>query len=163
MILKELLALHEGSYIVKNKDGKEKRFKDSASIAASEWTNSSSPTKKPKAIKYSQDWWDDRNDEVLPNSPIDKYDLDDKLADIFKNAIKFDHKNIDHWTSSGRLKKEIDGVQCLGTVVRVMYSFGADDDMGLDVKGDERLEDSVAFSVFRSPKNPSKFIFGEYT
>ena len=68
----KLQQLLEGMWIVKNRDGKEKRFKDDNSPEARAWAASSSPVKKRKAAKYSDDWWHDNLDHDGP-PPWDKF------------------------------------------------------------------------------------------
>lgn len=64
MKIAELLT--EGTWIIKNKDGKEKRFRDANSAEAKAWKDSSTPTRKPRepSARDQERRWDaeDRRD-----------------------------------------------------------------------------------------------------
>ena len=153
-LLSELLNLNEGMWVIKNKDGKEKRFKDDKSQAAIDWKNSSTP-KKPrpeKAKKYSYEWWDDQDG----TKPWDKIEYVDDLYRWIKGGIGV-IREPDDWTFGGRYEKEVDGVPVAGRKIRLMYMITKDDDLG--VEDGEEVEHSETIGIVRDVKNPEKFVF----
>lgn len=62
----KIQELFEGSFVVKNKDGKEKRFKDADSVEAKAFKVSS--TKKASPEKYSKQWWIAQEEKAMDNN-----------------------------------------------------------------------------------------------
>jgi hypothetical protein len=159
----------KGSWVIKNKDGVEKRFKDDESPEAKAWKNSNS-AKRPSPVpkeKFSKEWWQYQEDndktfeKIMPWTKIDKYDLDSaSLKDAFESA-GWKEKNVDDWSVIGRgTEINIKGVPCAAVEIRVVYVFTKDDDMGIE--GDEPVSDSGTFFAARSPKDPKKYIFARH-
>lgn len=149
------VKLKEGLWVVKNKDGKEKRFKDANSAEARAWKQSESPKKAPKAAKYSQEWWDDQDVDVYPDTKI-THDDDGQVERLVKTEM---HKMApDDWTFAGHYTKKVDGVVVAGRIVRAGWMFARGDDLGLD----HDTEHYENFGIVRDVKNPKKFIFDGY-
>lgn len=153
MLLKELLSIHEGAFVVKNRDGKEKRFKDANSDEARAWQQSESPK---KAVKYNQEWWNNQDVDVHPLTKI-THDDDGQVARILKD----EGPEADDWTFAGHYTKKVDGVMVAGRIVRVGWIFTKDDDMG-HAEGDDSVEHYQNFGIVRDVKNPKKFVFDGY-
>lgn len=154
MKIKELL--YEGMFVVKNKDGKEKRFKDANSAEALAWKQSESPKKAPKAVKYSQGWWNDQDVDVYPNDKI-TFDDDGQVDQIVDKEMG--KRKPEDWTFGRHYSKNVNGIAVAGRVVRVGWMITKDDDLGT---GDEPVEHYENFGVVRDVKNPSKFVFDGY-
>lgn len=155
MKIEELL--HEGMWVIKNKDGKEKRFKDDKSSAALAWKDSSSPKRpsKKKAEKYTYDWWMDSDADVLP---WDKIEDVDNLYKYIKGGTGV-IREPDDWTFGGSYRDEVDGVPVAGRKIRLMYLITKDDDLGIDDNDGEGVEHSETIGIVRDVKNPKKFVF----
>lgn len=159
-------SLNEGMYVIKNKDGKEKRFKNHESPEAQAWKASSSPKKTTvKLAVYSDAYWakkeDDAHDKddydyVTPWKPIkNDYAATDKINAVVED--QFNTEKID-WTlgKGGEMKRE--GTTCATIVVRVMYEYGPEDDMGVD----EPVQDAQNILVARNPKKPTQLDFVQF-
>lgn len=157
MKIAELLT--EGMYIVKSKDGVEKRFKDADSAEAKAWKESTA--KKTKVAVYSQKYWEGKDDgeRIVPWTKITV----DEIADQF-DAIASDQGfgRIDDWTKQKNGETKVEGVDVATVGVRMAFSFGKEDDMGLDVEGDERISDSQYIQLRRDVKDPRKLVFAGY-
>lgn len=150
MKISELLT--EGKWVIKNKDGKEKRFKDDKSEAAIAWKNSSNPVKAKKPAKYSEEWWRDQDADTMPWDKINDLDgIDGIIKDHF-GSIQTDMDMM------GPYRTEVNGVPVAGRKVRVMFRITPDDDMGVD----EPTEDAQWIKVRRDVKNPEKLVFDGY-
>ena len=169
MLLQELLSLLEGGYVLYNRSGQRKTFKDTGSPAARAFQSSES-TAKPATVpspKFSQEWWDKRQysgkySGPFPDTRFGENEFDyEKLKFPFSQA-GFQEDNVDDWSVTKHVFTEIDGVRCAGVIIRVAYSFGAEDDMGLDLKDGKRLEDIQSLSAYRSPTAPATLVFGKY-
>ena len=162
------------AWVIKNKDGKEKRFKDANSPDAVAWKNSSSPKKAPKAKleKYSDAWWDEKNwtgdyDGVMPDKKITDLDLSyGVLAKILKDESS-NELNDFHVTSSGTMK--VGNTTVATARVRVTYEFDMKD-MGYDDETisksgnqDGRGLESIYVKVRRDHQKPEKIIFAGYS
>lgn len=174
-LLRELLALVEGVYVVKSKDGVERRFKKADSPDALKWKETVAKKPTVPKEKYTQAWWDFQweksldkkglyavDERVYPWSDIDKYELD---SEILKPAFKeagWDLKNIDDWSASSAQDVTIDGVTCSCIKIRVTFFYTKDDDLGLDIEDGETVSDSQYILVARDPKNPTKLVFHNY-
>lgn len=157
MILKELFALAEGVFIVKNKDGKEKRFKDANSDEALAWKESSSKkatVKKATVAKFSQEWWDARDSGTFPDDKID-FDADGQVVSLIGKAT---HREPDDWSFGKHYTKIVDGVRVAGRVVRAGWMITKDDDLGVQ----DEVENYENFGIVRDVKNPEKFVFDGY-
>lgn len=148
--------LFEGTWVIKNKDGKEKRFKDDTSPEAKAWASSSSPV-KTKVAAYSQKYWDRKKDEsesysdVFPSTKIDPQSKD------IEGMPGFSH-NVDDLHVQKRSTAEFNGVMCATADIRVVMAFDKDDDMGLD----EPTSDAVYIRVRRDEKKPKTLVFVKY-
>ncbi len=158
--LGEATAGKGGMWIIKNKDGKERRFKDDESPEAIAWKNSSSPKKAPKVALYSKEYWEAKEDagaDLLPWTKIrDDYAATDKIEQIVKDQfgdITYD------WTIGKMSEKLRDGVPCATADIRVMYEIKPEDDLGVD----EPTSDAQGIIVGRNPKNPKKIDFLGFT
>lgn len=153
-------SLSEGMWVIKNKDGAEKRFKDKDSQAAKDWKESSTKKKAADFPKYSAEWWRAARDKdilrLVPWTPIEtghrRGDLD---YDDVKKAVRetfgrvvFDFTDSAH--KQGKIEK--DGVQCATLTVPVRVQHKID--------GSE-VEEQHKFMFVRDPKNPSKFTYGQ--
>ncbi len=165
MKIQELLT--EGAFVIKSKDGVEKRFKKEGPESEA-W--SKTIAKKPKTVKaekFSTAWWEQKEDAgdvdmILPWTKIDKYNLSSNdLEAAFENA-GIPAKNVDHWTTYGPTFKVIDGVKCASINLNVIAAYTKDDDLGLDFTDRDVVSDSHPVVVARSPKDPKNLIFIGY-
>lgn len=151
----------KGVWVIKNKDGVERRFKDDESAAAIAWKNSSSPSKVKVAV-HSQAYWEKKEEAgavLLPWSRITIEELADQFDHLSSEA---GFGRVDDWTIGRHYEVSVSGVDTAHVAVRVAYSFGKEDDMGLDVEGDERISDSQQIIVRRDVTRPSKLVFAGY-
>lgn len=162
----KISELFEGMFVVKNKDGKEKRFKDKTSPEAKEFALSSSPKKTTvKVPVYGQLYWQqkeaDANFEgLLPWSRIQSDEVSAQFASI---AEQHGLGRIDDFTLGSRGYVEAENIkQVASVVVRMSFSFGKEDDLGLDIEGDERVSDSQNIKLRRDTKFPKKLVFAGY-
>lgn len=161
MKIKELL--NEGSFIIKNKDGKEKRFKDAKSQEAADWKNSSSPVKKP-IEKYTQEWWERKEDAVgrytdvlYPWTTIEDREIDDDLVrKLLKGSFTISAENVTDWHTGRASTKKREGVDCAAIEVNVFLHFTKEDDIGLDDEDEDGVEETDSITIARDPKNPKK-------
>jgi hypothetical protein len=151
----------KGMWVIKNKDGKERRFKDDESPAAKAWKDSSSPKKPEKVPQYSDAYWERKEEQdpdiVLPWSPIRG---DDAAYDQIDAIVKdeFNMKTVD-WTFSGKNgEQKRDGTSCAVQAVRVSYEVTPEDDLGVE----HITSDSQTIYIARNPKKPSKIEFLKY-
>ena len=164
---KSFLSLREGMYVVKSKDGVEKRFKDADSDEAKAWKEQTAKKATVKFEKYSQPYWDREyeksefdEERVWPWDIVTRYDLEgDDLAAAFE-ASGHNIEHVDSWDYVRKGHKIVNGVDCAGAVVRMTYFYTKDDDIGID--GDEPVSDSQNILVVRNPKDPKKLIFGGF-
>lgn len=154
--------LKEGMYVVKNKDGVEKRFKDHDSPEAKAWKASEKKKPAAKHEKFSQGYWEKMEDDgdsdfIAPWTKITNDNIDS--AEV-ERAIKHeDAGKHEDWTIGKTGSKKIDGVTCATVTLRVLFSYSKDDDLGT---GDEEVQDSQTMTFARSPKNPKKYVFAGY-
>lgn len=159
-------GLNEGRYVIKNQDGKEKRFKDHTSPEAVAWKASSSPKKSTvKLAVYSDAYWakkeDDAHDKddydfVTPWKPIkNDYAATDKINSVVEGQFNTD--KID-WTLGRASEIKREGTTCAAIVVRVMYEYGPEDDMGVD----EPVQDAQNILIARNPKKPTQIDFVQF-
>ena len=150
-------AVNEGwKVIVRNKDGKEKRFPSGQenSPEALAWKNSSSKKSLPA---YSDAYWEKKKLESAdpsfktPWTPIDLSD-DDSIDKIVRD--QFDMNNVE-WAKMKKGETKRDGTRCATRVIRVTYEIGLEDDMGVD----DRVQETQHIIVARNPKNPKKIDF----
>lgn len=155
----------KGMWVIKNKDGVEKRFKDDESPEAKAWKESSkkrAPAEKgekaEKAEKYSQEWWHYKefaDVTPLPWTRLRDADISDEIDKIVKD--QFGNITTDYtFGKMSELKR--DGVDCAAMVVRVMYEVTPEDDLGVE----ETVQDSQSILVARNPKNPKKIDFVKF-
>lgn len=161
------------AWVIKNKDGKEKRFKNADSPEALAWKNSSSPKKEKKTLeKYSDAWWDEKNwtgdyTGVMPDKKITDLDLSaGKLAAALKDEMTSEINDY-HVMSGGTMK--IGNTTVATARVRVTYEFDMKD-MGYDDETiansgneDGRGLESVYVKVRRDPKKPENIVFAGYS
>ena len=161
------------AWVIKNKDGKEKRFKNANSPEALTWKNSSSPKKEKKTLeKYSDAWWDEKNwtgdyEGVMPDKKITDLDLSaGKLAAALKGEMTSEINDY-HVMSGGTMK--IGNTTVATARVRVTYEFDMKD-MGYDDETiansgneDGRGLESVYVKVRRDPKKPENIVFVGYS
>lgn len=155
-----------GVFIVKSKDGVEKRFRgvgpqNNLPPAAHEWKESyAKKPAKEKHEKFSQGWWEAKEeadeDAVMPWTKIKGHDLTD--ADLKRAFQDAGADNVDDWHIDSQGEKKIDGVFCATVKLRLHVTYTKDDDMG----SDEDISDAVYITVNRDPKNPKKFVFHSY-
>jgi hypothetical protein len=158
MKIKELLS--EGMWVVKNKDGKERRFKDSNSPDARAWAASFS--KKPEKMeKYSDAWWNDQHWYGKLTGPMPDSKIVAGPEGIMSEDIeKMDEVGIDAVedftiTRNGRMM--VGKTTCATADIRVLVSYDAKE-MGVE-HDQERIEESVYIRVRRNEEDPRKFVF----
>lgn len=159
------MKLHEltEAWVVKNKDGKEKRFKDQNSQEAKDWKKASSK-KSVKTAVYSQKYWEAKENDLkyeglLPWSKITENELSEQFEGIaFANGLG----RVDDYRIVKRGEEKVDGVDTATAVISMVFSFGKEDDIGLAVKGDERVSDKQVVQLRRDAKTPKKLIFAGY-
>jgi len=155
----------EGMFVVKNKDGKEKRFKDDNSAEAKAWKQSSTKKSSVKLAAYSQAYWEYKEQNatssiVLPWDKIDPTEIGDQFDRI---SAEQGFGRMDDFTVLGQSFGEVDGVKVRKVKVRMVFSFGKEDDLGLDVKNDERISDVQTITLRRDTINPKKLVFAGYS
>lgn len=152
----KVFQLLEGMWVIKNKDGAEKRFKDKDSQAAKDWKESNSKKKAADFPKYSTEWWEQSKASVVPWDPIRMGTSRGDLShDMVKKAVRdtfgrviFDFTDNTHKTG----RTIVDGVRCATITVPVMVQHKMDG---------EEVEEMHKFTFIRDPKNPSKFKSGQ--
>lgn len=162
MKIKELLS--EGMYVVKSKDGVEKRFKDANSPEAKAWKESTRKKPSVKFPKYGKTYWERKEDdpEYEGKLPWSKITIDDLVGvhDMIKDQVGMD---ADDWSITSRAEKDVDGVPTAFAVLRV---FGLYDkrDMGLSIEDGEpeTVEEVVNIRVHRDTKQPEKLVFAGF-
>jgi hypothetical protein len=147
----------EGAFVIKNQDGKEKRFKDTKSDEAKAWASSATP-KKRSAEKYTQEWWKAKelrdHDALVPWSPITESDVYPQLEKFVKSnwgATQYDLSSM----MGAPSQKLVDGVKCTTRYIRVMVIHFVDHHLGLE----SDTEESYRIEVSRDPRNPKKLNF----
>lgn len=157
----KLHQILEGSYVIKNKDGKERRFKDDRDPAAVAWASSSSA--KKSAEKYTAAWWDEKawkdslsaTSTIYPWSKIKDDEITAQSGSIFDRA---GFVNVDDWNIVRHGTEGVDGIGTAAATIRVSYSLGPEDDMGVT----DRVSDSGYIRVRRDTKNPKVLVFVGY-
>lgn len=146
----KFIQLYEGAYVIKNKDGKEKRFKDSNSSEAKAWKDSSTLKRSPlpKAERFSADWWIDKEGD----RPWDRIEDGEDVNKILKKEMG---KEPGDWTFGRHYMKMVDGVNVAGRIVKATFVYGPNDDMGVE----QEVENTENYGVIRDVKNPKKLIF----
>ena len=157
--------MNEGMYVVKSKDGIEKRFKDADSVDAKAWKEKTAKKTNVKLAVYSDAYWEkkeldadgaDNRDFTTPWTKIgEQGDDSDQIERIVKDhhgAGKTD------WTFGKSNEMKRDGTSCATRVVRIMFEYGPDDDMGVD----EPTSDTQSIVVARNPKKPNQLDFINY-
>ena len=160
-------SIAEGAFVIKSKDGVQKRFKNADSPEAIEWKNKVARPPKVKAERFTDEWWHKSASIVIPRSRIGQYDLfhgglEKQLKDHFVSSAINDFYIVDRGFTNR------DGTTCATAIVRVVYEFDMKD-MGYDDKtiaqsGNENglgLE-SVTIKVARNRENPKKIDFLAY-
>jgi hypothetical protein len=169
MKIQELLS--EGMYVVKSKDGVEKRFKKSDSPEAKDWA--ASTQKKATLAKYSQAWWKDKEDKakwkwndadaVYPWTEIDDDELNSSM--VSKATFSGDQK-INDYHIQKEYSTTVDGVKCatvdvFAQVVHNVHDLGYDDETikGMDLDNEDGdVMDGETVTFHRDPKNPKKLV-----
>lgn len=156
----------KGMWVIKNKDGVEKRFKDDESPEAVAWKQSSSAKKSSvKLDVYSDAYWAKKEDAardkddydfVTPWKPIKgDFAATDKINAVVEEQFNTD--KID-WTLGRESEIKREGTTCAAIVVRVMYEYGPEDDMGVK----EPVQDAQNILIARNPKKPAQLDFVRY-
>lgn len=152
-------SIQEGMYVVKNKDGVEKRFKDTDSDEAKAWKDSSSKKSTPKVVAYTDKYWEVKEGRPGVVMPWKSLKYDEAATDAIQRLVElqFGTRNVD-WTfgRASELTKEF--TTCAAIEVRVTFEYGPDDDMGVD----EPTSDSQTILVARNRENPKKIDFIKY-
>jgi hypothetical protein len=161
----------KGHWVIKNKDGVEKRFKDDESPAAKAWKDSAAKKRAPavKAEKYSQEWWEAKEDkaerygDVL--TPWSRIELGVGGGDLSNDEVEAVGKDqgfgtIDDFHKLGTGETKVDGVHCATIRIRVVAVYTKEDDLGIE--GDEPVSDSYNVMLRRDTQNPKKFVFMRY-
>lgn len=185
MKIQELLT--EGAFVIKSKDGVEKRFK-SEGPESKAWANSTvkKPTDKTvKFEKYGKAYWEKEDEKawgrhddnfVLPWDPIYENDLNNlSLAKAFDDA---GFNEINDFTTIGKsfhtADKDHHDMPVSAQKIRVQVvhdlkaDFGYDDETIAKTTGrtgadqDGKVLDSQGIVIKRDTKNPKKFVFSTY-
>lgn len=163
-LLSELNNLIPEAWVIKNQDGRERRFKDKDSADALAWKNSSSP-KKEKVVAYTDEWWDTRVDRgfdgVTPDDRIDTYDSSDEIGALFKQTAG--NWDINDLHVIARIPVKVDGTTCATATIRVSYEYDLKelgmpaDDESITMHGNDGVGlESTTITVRRDRQNPSK-------
>lgn len=154
--------MNEGMFVVKSKDGVEKRFKDTDSAEAKAWKEQTAKKTNVKLAVYSDAYWEKKEDDsddrdfMTPWTKIGERGDD---SDQIERLVKDQHgAGQTDWTLGkvGEMKRE--GTSCATRVVRIMFEYGPDDDMGVD----EPTSDTQSILVARNPKKPKQLDFVNY-
>jgi hypothetical protein len=149
----KLTNLLEGAFVVKSKDGVEKRFKKHDSPDALAWKETTA--KKVKAVAYSQEWWEDKEyddeDTIVPWTKIQTDEVSALVEKEVKEAFGSTEYDISSVGKAGETK--VNGVDCATLIIRVMVMHDKDSDLG----NDEDVEETHKFKVTRDYKKPTKF------
>ena len=184
-LISELLNLSEGAYVIKNMSGVEKRFKNRNSDAALAWARTISKKKKTTAAKFTQTWWEDK-DDGMRMVPWERIDEDEIGIAFLSKSMHTDEKSINYWSITGRgekklqndtLRKMIDTSTETGkallaklqsredlpivatATVRVAMIYTKEDDLGHE----DDVEEGQSIKIMRDPENPIKLVFSGYT
>lgn len=155
----KITELFEGMYVVKSKDGVEKRFKDADSAEAKAWKEKTAKNIKPAV--YSDAYWEKKEEEsddydfVTPWKKIGNLNSD---SDQIERLVRDQYVGKTDWTLGRADEMKRDGTSCATRVVRVMFEYGPDDDMGVD----EPVSDVQSILVARDPKKPKQIDFVKY-
>ena len=158
-------GLNEGMYVVKSKDGVEKRFKDADSIDAKAWKEKTAKKASVKLAAYSDAYWKKKElDADGANSsdfttPWKKIGEQGDDTDQIEKLVKDQHGGgKTDWTFGKSDEMKRDGTSCATRIVRIMFEYGPDDDMGVD----EPTSDTQSIVVARNPKKPNQLDFIKY-
>lgn len=154
--------LNEGMFVVKSKDGVEKRFKNADSAEAKAWKDSTSKKSTPKVAAYSDMYWEKKKDASNDRGFVTPWSIingDTNAYDEIQRIVESQHgSGQTDWTivREGGMKR--DGTSCATAEVRVQFEYGPDDDMGVD----EPTSDTQAILVARNPQKPKQIDFIKY-
>jgi len=151
-------SVNEGMYVVKSKDGVEKRFRDADSAEAKAWKEKTA--KNIKLAVYSNAYWEKKEEDS------DDYDfvtpwkkIGDAEVDAIEAIVRDQHgAGQTDWTFGKAGEMDREGTSCATRVIRVQFEYGPDDDMGVD----EPVSDTQAILVGRNPKKPKQIDFIKY-
>ena len=162
MKLQDLFEGPKGVWVLKNKDGKEKRFKDKNSKEAQEWMNSTTPKKPSTARAYTDQYWEDKEWKANDHSFVTPWK---KIGDSHSDSVEIERIVKDHfgkiktdWTFEKAGETQVDGTSCATRVVRVMFEVTPEDDMGVD----DTVQDAQTIIVVRDRQKPTKIKFLRY-
>ena len=178
MLLPELLNLISEAWVIKNKDGREKRFKDKDSAEAKAWKASSNPPPKKKFALYTDEWWTAQMDKamakhgwnryadhfgMMPDDPIDTHDSYEELLAIFKRSNGDWDINDLHTIKHHQVV--VDGTTCAAVTLQITYEYDLrdlgipDDDESFVAHGNDGVGiESATMTVRRDRKTPSKLV-----
>lgn len=153
-------SMNEGMFVVKSKDGVEKRFPNAASAEAKAWKDSTRKNVKVRA--YSDQYWEDK-DEASDDrnfiTPKSKIRGDDSAASAIQRLAEKDHGNaVMDWTVADKGTMEREDTTCAVAQVRVTFKYDKDDDMGVDGS----TSDVQSMLVARDPTKPHRIDFIKY-
>lgn len=154
--------MNEGMFVVKSKDGIEKRFRDADSDEARAWKEKTA--KNIKLAVYSDAYWESKDDgeRLMPWDTIatawDDSGTSSSTGQI-ERLVKDQHgAGKTDWTLGKSGEEKRDGTTCATRQVRIMFEYGPDDDMGVD----ELTSDTQVILIARNPKKPSQIDFVKY-
>ena len=155
-------GLNEGMYVIKSKDGVEKRFKDADSADAKAWKEKTAKKTNVKIALYSDAYWEKKesdSDDSNFLTPWKKIGEQDNDSDQIDRIVKDMHgAGKTDWTLGKVSEMKRDGTSCATRVVRVMFEYGPEDDMGVD----EPTSDTQSIMIARDPKKPKQLDFINY-
>ncbi len=155
-------ALDEGMFVVKSADGVEKRFRDADSVEARAWKSSTAKKSNVKLAVYSDAYWEkkaDDSEDMDYLTPWTKIGTTNDDNDAIERIVKDQHgAGTTDWTFGKAGEEKREGTSCATRVIRVMFEYGPEDDMGVD----EPTSDVQSILVARNPKKPKQIDFVKY-
>ncbi len=148
--------LNEGVFVVKSKDGVERRFKDADSVEAKAWQ--SSTQLKTKFPKYGKIYWERQADNpdyngLLPWDKIQSHEVEDQLEKIIRQG-SFGRVEDYHVVRQGTMN--VEGLNLATVTVRIMQSFDKEE------AADEGVLDTQNIRLRRDNKRPEKLVFATF-
>ena len=157
--------LSEGTFVIKSKDGVEKRFKNADSTEALDWKETVAKKKAAPVEKYTNEWWykrqmasDDFRGVIIPAAKIDLgvSNGDLKIEDLEKMGEQLGFANVDDYHLVRHGYMNVDGYRGVATAtIRVVAVYEPEDDIGVD----ETTSETYTVIVRRDVKDPKKFVF----
>lgn len=153
-------TLAEGKFVIKSKDGVEKRFASADSAEAKAWKDSTAKKPTAKVAAYSDLYWErkelDSKDHyfVAPWTRIGNGADDSDAIEKLVNSHHGDAGTTD-WTIGRKGEMKRDGTSCATAEINIMFEYGPEDDVGVD----DVVSDTETILIARNPQKPKQLDF----